>query len=118
MAYIFRQGDLPKLDLQVDRGTDFLAWKTQWDAYVSLSGLDKEPESKQIKALTVCFSRETLTIVDNLGLTQADRAKAKPTIETMQRYTEGHINKLVKRRNFKRQIQQPGELFDDFLVSL
>ena len=47
MAYTFRPGDLPKLDLQVDRGTDFSAWKAQWEAYMSLSGLDKEPETKQ-----------------------------------------------------------------------
>ena len=33
MSYIFRQEDLPKLDLQVDCGTDFTAWKAQWEAY-------------------------------------------------------------------------------------
>ena len=46
MTYVFRQGDLPKLDLQVDRGTDFKAWKVQWDAYISLSGLDKQSQAK------------------------------------------------------------------------
>ena len=61
MSYVFRQGDLPKLDLQVDRGTDFTAWKAQWEAYRSLSGLDKESQVKQVKALTLCFSRETLS---------------------------------------------------------
>eukprot|EP00095_Tigriopus_kingsejongensis_P000372 maker-scaffold319_size207808-snap-gene-1.16 protein:Tk00372 transcript:maker-scaffold319_size207808-snap-gene-1.16-mRNA-1 annotation:"peroxinectin " len=34
----FRQSDLPKLDLDVDRGTDFAAWEEQWDAYYHLSG--------------------------------------------------------------------------------
>ena len=33
MSYAFRQGDLPKLDLQVDRGTDFKAWKSQYTEY-------------------------------------------------------------------------------------
>jgi hypothetical protein len=41
MAFSFRLGDLPKLDLQVDRGSDFKAWRSQWDAYFCLSGLDK-----------------------------------------------------------------------------
>ena len=45
----FRPGDLPKLDLQVDRGE---AWKSQWDAYISLSGLDAELASKQVQAPT------------------------------------------------------------------
>ena len=68
MAYVFRQGDLPKLDLQVNRGTDFKAWRSQWDAYLSLSGLESQDQAKQVQALTLCFSRETVTIVDNLGL--------------------------------------------------
>ena len=71
-SYVFRQGDLPKLDLQVDRGTNFKAWKTQRDAYLSLSGLDKEDQAKQVKALTLCFSRDTVTVVDNLGLSVAN----------------------------------------------
>ena len=118
MAYVFRQGDLPKLDLQVDRGTDFSAWKAQWEAYMNLSGLDKEPQNKQVQALTLCLSRETLTIVDNLGLTKANRGKVESIVEAMQRYVEGHINESVERRNFRRRVQQPGEMFDDFLVSL
>ena len=118
MSYVFRQGDLPKLDLQVDRGTDFTAWKAQWEAYRSLSGLDKESQVKQVKALTLCFSRETLTIVDNLGLTAEQRGSVTSIVEAMQRYVEGHINGSVERRNFRRHVQQPGESFDDFLVSL
>ena len=31
---------------------------------------------------------------------------------------EGHINESVERRTFCRRVQQPGETFDDFLVSL
>ena len=57
--FVFRQGDLPKLDLQVDRGTDFKAWKTQWDAYCNLSGLKDQNQAMQVQALTLCFSRET-----------------------------------------------------------
>ena len=76
MPYVFRPGDLPKLDLQVDRGTDFKAWKYQWDAYVSLSGLSAESAAKQVQALILCFSRETVTVIDNLGLTEEQRGNA------------------------------------------
>ena len=44
-------------------GTDFAAWKAQWDAYISLSGLADEDVQKQVQALTICFSCETLSIV-------------------------------------------------------
>ena len=86
MPYVFRQGALPKLDLQVDRGTNFTAWKVQWEAYISLSELGKEPEERQVQALTFCFSRETLTIVDNLGLTAEQKKKVQAIVVAIQRY--------------------------------
>lgn len=49
MSFTFRQGDLPKLDLQIDRGSDFTAWQTQWESYRSFSGLDKESAAKQVE---------------------------------------------------------------------
>ena len=118
MPFTFRQGDLPKLDLQVDRGSDFAAWKAQWASYLSLSGLADEEASKQVQALTLCFSHDTLTIVQNLGLSEEERKCVKSIIDAIQCYIEGHINESVERRNFRRRIQQPGETFDDFLVSL
>ena len=118
MTYVFRQGDLPKLDLQVDRGTDFAAWRSQWDAYFCLSGLDSQPAAKQIQALTLCLSRETVTIVDNLGLTVEQRGKVKDVITAIEQYVKGQTNETVERRNFRRRTQQQGESFDDYLVSL
>ena len=41
-VYTFRQGDLPMLDLQVDRETDFTAWWIQWESYCTLFGLAEE----------------------------------------------------------------------------
>ena len=88
MAYAFRQGDLPKLDLQVDRRTDFKARKTQWEAYLSLSGLDSQTAATHVEALTLCFSREMVTIVANLGLTAAQSASAAEIVAAIQRYVE------------------------------
>lgn len=118
MTYVFRHGDLPKLDLQVDRGSDFKAWKAQWDAYISLSGLAEQEPAKQVQALTLCFSRETVTIVDNLGLTAAQRRDATRIVAAISQYVEGQMNESVERRHFRQRRQQPGESFDDFLVSL
>ena len=118
MSYTFRTGDLPKLDLQVDRGSDFKAWRSQWDAYLSLSGLDKEPPAKKAQALTLCFARETVTIVDNLGLTADQKKSVSEIVEAIQRYVDGQVKESVERRNFRRRAQQQGETFDYFLVSL
>ena len=116
--YVFRVGDLPKLDLNVDRGSDFLAWKSQWDAYLSLSGLGTQAQEKRVQALTLCLSRETVTIVENLGLSEAQRGNAGDIVKAMGVYVTGQLNESVERRTFRRRTQQPGESFDDFLVSL
>ena len=71
--YTFCLSDLPKLDLQFDKGTDFAVWRLQWTSYCCLSGLSREVASKQVEALSLCFSRETLAIVQNLGLTEAEK---------------------------------------------
>ena len=98
MPYIFRQGDLPKLNLQVDRRTDF---QTQWDSYLSLSGLCNEDAQKQVQALTLCFSCETL-IVQNLGLTEDERNSVDSIIHAIKWYVEGHVNETVERGNFRK----------------
>ena len=86
--------------------------------YISLSGLDKEQPAKQVQALTLCFARETVTIVDNLGLTAEQKRSVSEIVSAVQRCVEGQVNESVERRNFRRRVQQLGETFDDFLVSL
>ena len=118
MPYVFRLSDLPKLDLQVDRGTDFEAWRAQWTSYATLSGLSGESEATKVQALILCFSRETLTVVNNLGLTEEERANADAIITAIKCHVDGHINESMERCRLQRRVQQPGESFDDYIVSL
>jgi len=83
-----------------------------------LSGLTREEASKQVKALSLCFSRDTLAIVQNLGHTNNKRNNVTAIIKALQRYVDGHLNKTVEHRNFHRQVQQSGETFDNFFISL
>ena len=96
VTYTFHQGDLLKLDLQVDCGSDFAAWKLQWDSYHSLSGLADQDAAKHVQALTLCFSHDTLSVVQNLGLTDEERASVTSIISAIERYIDGHVNKMVE----------------------
>ena len=51
---------------------------------------------KQVKALTLCFSSETLAIVQNLGLTEDQMKDTGEIIDAMQRYVDGHTNETVE----------------------
>ena len=112
-TYTFRQGDLPKLDLQVVRGTKFTAWCLQWESYSCLSGLAKEAGT-QVKALMLSFSRDTLAIIQNLSLTEDQMKAPQDIIAAIRAYIDDHVNETVERRNFRRCRQQVGESFDDF----
>ena len=118
MPYVFRQSDLPKLDIQVDRGADFEAWRAQWTSYCTLSGLAGEEAATKVQVLTLCLSRETLAIVNNLGLSEEQRNDVEAIIRAIKRHTDSQINESVERRNLRSRTQQPGESFDDFLVAL
>ena len=118
MPYTFRAGDLPKLDLDVDRGSDFLAWEKQWNSYMTLSGLADSDAAIQVHALQFCMSRETLTVMENLGLTDAQKADQEQIIAALKQHVQGRINVTVERRNFRQRKQASGETFDDYLVAL
>ena len=117
-AYVFRTSDLPKLDIDIDRGTDFQAWHQQWLAYRSLSGLSNEAASKQVEALQLCFSRETLHVIENLGLTTEQKRDQALIIAALKQHVSGRVNETIERRNFRQRTQQVGESFDDFIVAL
>ena len=74
--------------------------------------------SGTVQALTLCFSRETVTVVDNLGMTVAQRGSVDEIISAIEQYVRGQLNESVERRNFRQRVQQEGESFDDFLVAL
>ena len=99
MPYVFRQSDLPKLDIQVDRGADFEAWKAQWTSYWTLSGLAGEDAATKVQVLTLCLSRETIAIVNNLGLSEEQRNNVDTVIQAIKRHIDGQINESVERRN-------------------
>ena len=88
--YTFCQNDLPKLDPQIDCVS---AWQTQWESYCNLSGLEKEDIQKQFKALMLCFSIETITIVQNLGLNEVQMKNKSNAVTFDEEYKclESHL---------------------------
>ena len=118
MPFTFRKSDIPNLDLDIDRGSNFTSWKEEWTAYSLVSGLSKEEAETQYNVLRLAFSRETALIVSNLGLPEEKKQNVKSIIEALTEHVEGTVNETVERKAFRKRRQQKGESFDDFLVSL
>ena len=71
---------------------------------------------KQVKALMLCLSRETLAVVHNLRLSKEQIKKLSAIIKAMQRYVDGHINEKMEHHKFHHRTQQQGETFEVYLI--
>lgn len=87
-------------------GLDFTVWTTQWESYISLSRLFKESDKRKVQTFTLHFTYETLSIVHNLGLSDAEMKDVWPHKES------------TKHKYFHRCTQQPRKCFEDFLLAL
>ena len=73
-----------------------MAWKAQWESYMSLSRLSEELAEKKVQALTLCFSRETLSIVQNLGLSDANKQDIIAIIAAIKTYIHRWPHKRIR----------------------
>ena len=118
MTFTFRRSNISRLDLDVDRGNNFKAWLEEWSAYHAVSGLSDQEAETQYHVLRLAFSRDTATVIDNLGLANDNRKKVDKIIEALKTHIQGAVNETVERRNFKKRRQHKQESLDDFLVAL
>ena len=65
------------------------------DSFSDLAGADA---SIEIHGLQYCMSRETLTIVDNVGLTESQKDDEAQIIAALKQYVQGRINETVEHR--------------------
>ena len=59
-----------------------------------------------------------LAIVQYLDLTDKQMKDSRTIIEATQHYMDGHINETVEHRYFRWWVQQPGESFVAFLITI
>ena len=111
--------NFPTFDIETIEGCeDFKVWRRKWNAYVRISGLEDEPETQQVDILTLGLSNSTLKVVENLRLTEAQRNDTAQIIDSLGQHIEGKVNKYVERRKLHKRVQEQGESFEDYMVSL
>ena len=99
MPFTFRHSDIPKLDLDVDHGSNFKAWLEEWLAYIAVSGLSEENGDTKYHVLRLAFSRETASVVDNLGLSEEDKKKIDKIIQCI-------CNNLISEHRKHREVRK------------
>ena len=92
MPCTYRQGDLPKLDLPKERDLSLdmaISKRREQEAVrklrlippLTLISFNSHPSaSQQQSRYSLCFSRGTVTVVDNLGLSEEQRGSANDIV--------------------------------------
>ena len=114
----YRASELPKLDLDIAKGTAFQVWSRKWDAYYAVSGLHTADAAFKVNVLFLCFTDDTAHVVQNLGLSAEQLADHTAIIEALKTYVDGTVNETLERHHFRLRRQQEGEPFDAYLVAL
>ena len=115
--FTFKRSDTPRLDLNVNHGSNFKAWLKEWTAYHAVLGLNEQDGETQYHVLRLTFLRDTATVIDNLGLPAEDRKKIDKIIQALRDHMRGAINETVERRNFRKRRQNQHESFNDYMVA-
>ena len=108
----------PKIDIAETTPTQFRVWERQWKNYRSLSGLEAQHHARQMQCLEMTFLNETLTTVDNLGMTDEERGNPEEVVRRMKNYVIGKVNIVMERYKLSLCCQKQGQSINDFLVEL
>ena len=107
-----------KLNLATDKGDAFVVWETRWKDYEALSKLKARPVNEQLALLRRCLSDDTLKVMLNLKLSDADKDDTDKIIEALKVHSHGKVNVVIERRSFNLRVQSSTESFDDYLTAL
>lgn len=94
-------------------------FKSRWENYVLMSGLDIIARKLQLAQLENCLGDDALKTLEGLKFsTPADQRTVKEVIEAFEDFVIGQINETLERYNFGKRCQAEGESFSKFLSEL
>ncbi|XP_066982187.1 uncharacterized protein [Macrobrachium rosenbergii] len=94
-------------------------WKLKWSDYTTLIDFHTLPQPKQFASLRLCLEDEVLHVLDHtLGVKPDSTLPVDDIINTIITHIKEQRNESLRRLEFTKCRQQPGETFDNFWVRL
>ena len=78
----------------------------------------QENTQKQAMALLLCLSKETIKVVENLGLSDAQMKDSGVILDALETHIRGQVNETVARRDLRKRTQEAAETVNDFVVAV
>ena len=96
---------------------EFDSWRSKFDGYRLLVGLDEHPAAEQRAALLALMDDDWARVI-RFALPLSSNDTVDDIITKMQEHLRRQRNVIIDRRDFNTRTQQPGETFDEFLCAL
>lgn len=101
-----------------DTMVNFKFFKTQWNNFVTASGLDKSSEKVKKATLLTAIGEECLRIYENLPLTDADKETADSLLDAIEKHLTPSVNIRYERALFNLAKQNDDESYDTYINRL
>lgn len=103
---------------EIDMSREWNEWSEAYESYAIATKVDKESNVIQIANFKAVIGREAIRVINNLGLTDAERANLTTLKVKLTAHFAPTRNKTYERYQFHRIKQQQDEPFEDFLQKL
>ena len=97
---------------------DWNRWSKRFEQFRMASGLDKDPEEKQVNTLLYCMGEEAEAILDSTKITADEKKDYNTVVEKFNDFFKVRRNVIFERARFNRRNQQDGETVEEYIMDL
>ena len=106
------------MDIKGDVASNWKFFRSSFEDYLVATKLDAEDENTRVATLRSVLGKEAKMILQHLDMTDENRRRVTPTLESLEAYFLPQTNVVYERYVFRSALQQTGETFDEYLARL
>lgn len=96
-------------------------WKrfsSEFQSYLIINGLKEKSEEIKLNYLKLLMGYESVNIINNLLLTEAEKQSLEKVLEALQNYFSPKTNFFIERLKLRNRVQKEGESVEKFINSV
>ena len=97
---------------------EWVKWKRRFTQFLSVSGLSKEDEARQVSTLLYCLGDDAEGVLASTNITEDARKKYKDVVAKFDEYFDVRKNIIYERAKFNTRDQREGETTDEYITVL
>ena len=108
----------PPGEFDFSKPDEWPKWKRRFEQYRSASGLDAEPDARQIDTLLYCLGEGADSVLASTNITEEKRKKYEEVMAKFDSYFQVRRNVIFERAHFNHRCQKEGESSEQYITEL